>query len=51
MSLNESIVEDAALESFGVLDYALSCALHRVPGERSRTKCDVRFRLDSSVLK
>lgn len=51
MSLNKSIVEDAAFEWFGELDYALSCRRHRVPGERSRTECDVRFSLDSPVLK
>jgi type I restriction enzyme, R subunit len=33
MSLNESIVEDAALEWFGELGYAVGHGPHRAPGE------------------
>jgi type I restriction enzyme R subunit len=33
MSLNESIVEDAALEWFGELGYAVGHGPHLVPGE------------------
>ena len=40
MSLNESIVEDAALEWFGALGYAIVHGLHMAPGEL-RVKDDV----------
>jgi type I restriction enzyme R subunit len=33
MSLNESIVENAALEWFGKLGYAVGHGLHRAPSE------------------
>lgn len=33
MSLNESIVEDAALECFGELGYAVGHGPHPAPGE------------------
>jgi type I restriction enzyme R subunit len=33
MSLNESIVEDAALECFGELGYAVGHGPHLAPGE------------------
>jgi type I restriction enzyme R subunit len=38
MSLNESIVEDAALEWFGELGYAVEYGPHIAPGEQAEER-------------